>query len=118
MTSAVQIGNPIEEKKLSEAILRARDRDLFSAITDCGAGGLSSAVSELSSGFGVNVYLDKVPLKYKGLSYTEIWISESQERMVLFTQEDKIKELKKIFDEEEVAFTVIGDAVNTLYLDY
>lgn len=112
LTSAVQIGNPIEEKKLTEAILRARDEDLFTAITDCGAGGLSSAVSELSEKHGANVYLEKVPLKYRGLSYTEIWISESQERMVFFTQKDKLDKLGEIFAEEEVEITVIGEVVS------
>ena len=108
LTSAVQIGNPIEEKKLAQAIIRARDEGLISAITDCGAGGLSSAVGELAKDFGAQVYLDKVPLKYKGLSYTEIWISESQERMVIFTENRNLAGLKEIFDEEEVRFAVIG----------
>jgi phosphoribosylformylglycinamidine synthase len=112
LTSAVQIGNPIEEKKVVEALLRARDKDLFSAITDCGAGGLSSAVSELSKDFGAKVFLEKVPLKYRGLTYTEIWISESQERMVLFTQKDKLPELKRIFEEEETELIVIGEVTN------
>ncbi len=108
LTSAVQIGNPIEEKKLTEAILRARDKDLFSAITDCGAGGISSAITELSKGQGVEVYLDQVPLKYRGLSYTEIWISESQERMVFFTRDEHLPELKKIFNQEDVELSVVG----------
>jgi phosphoribosylformylglycinamidine synthase len=80
---AVQIGNPIEEKKLVDAVMKATERGLFDAITDCGAGGLSSAVGELGESCGAEVWLEKVPLKYKGLSYAEIWISESQERMVL-----------------------------------
>lgn len=108
LTSAVQIGNAIEEKKLTEAILRARDKNLFTAITDCGAGGLSSAVTELASEQGVEVYLEKVPLKYRGLSYTEIWISESQERMVFFANSESLKELEGIFKEEEVELSVIG----------
>lgn len=108
LTSAVQIGNAIEEKKLTEAILRARDKNLFNAITDCGAGGLSSAVSELAYGQGAEVHLERVPLKYRGLSYTDIWISESQERMVLFAKEENLKELEDIFKEEEVELTTIG----------
>ena len=80
---AVQIGNPITEKKMSEAILKARDENCYSAITDCGAGGLSSAVGEMGEELGCEVHLDRVPLKYQGLSYDEIWISEAQERMVL-----------------------------------
>ncbi len=109
LTSAVQIGNPIEEKKLIEAIIRLRDANLIHAITDCGAGGLSSAIGELAKEWGAEVWLDKVPLKYEGLSYTEIWISESQERMVLFVEKNDLEEIKTIFDEEEVLFSVIGE---------
>ncbi|MFH1504761.1 MAG: phosphoribosylformylglycinamidine synthase subunit PurL [Candidatus Omnitrophota bacterium] len=120
LTSAVQIGNPIEEKKLTEAILRARDKNLFNSITDCGAGGISSAITELAREHGVKVNLDKIPLKYKGLTYTEIWISESQERMVFFTQKEKLPELKEIFDEEDAGLTVVGEvtADNKLKLFY
>lgn len=113
LTSAVQVGNPIEEKKLTEAIIRARDKDLFSAITDCGAGGIASAITELAAECGVEVDLEKVPLKYKGLTYTEIWISESQERMVFFTSEDNLGELKQIFDEEDVELTVVGKVTDS-----
>jgi phosphoribosylformylglycinamidine synthase len=113
LTSAVQIGNAIEEKKVAEAILRARDRGLLSAITDCGAGGLSSAVTELAQRHGVEVYLEKVPLKYTGLSYTEIWISESQERMVFFAKDKSLKELREIFKEEDVELTVIGKVTDS-----
>lgn len=108
LTSAVQVGNPIEEKKLTEAILRARDLDLFNAITDCGAGGLSSAITELAGECGVEVNLEKVPLKYRGLSYTEIWISESQERMVFFAPESNLDKLREIFGEEDVELSVVG----------
>jgi len=117
LTSAVQIGNPIEEKKLTEAILRSRDRDLFDAITDCGAGGISSAISELAQEHGVRVQLDMVPLKYRGLSYTEIWISESQERMVFFTSRKNLERLREIFAEEDVALTVVGEVTDTKKLE-
>ncbi len=80
---AVQIGNAITEKMVLDVLLAARDRGLYRAITDCGAGGLSSAVGEMGEKIGAVVWLDRVPLKYQGLSYTEIWISEAQERMVL-----------------------------------
>ena len=66
-----------------DVILQARDRGLFRAITDCGAGGFSSAVGEMGAELGAEVDLERAPLKYEGLSYTEIWISEAQERMVL-----------------------------------
>lgn len=108
LTQAVQIGNPIEEKKLTEAIIKATQENLINALTDCGAGGLSSAVTELTKEKGAEVWLDKVPLKYKGLSYTEIWISESQERMILIVSPQNLERLKRIFSEEEAEFTVIG----------
>src|SRR4051812_9723093 len=76
---AVQIGNAITQKKMLDVILQARDRNLFSAITDCGAGGLSSAIGEMGEKLGATVELDTVRLKYAGLRYVEIWISEAQE---------------------------------------
>lgn len=106
--SAVQIGNPVEEKKLVEALMRARDEGLYTAITDCGGGGLSSAVGEMGAELGVEVHLERVPLKYRGLSYTEIWISEAQERMVLAVPQNLLDRLKQICAEEEVEITVIG----------
>ena len=71
------------EKMVLDVLLAARDRGLFNAVTDCGAGGFSSAVGEMGEKIGAEVWLDRAPLKYAGLSYTEIWISEAQERMVL-----------------------------------
>ncbi|MDD5681265.1 MAG: phosphoribosylformylglycinamidine synthase subunit PurS, partial [Candidatus Omnitrophica bacterium] len=105
---AVQIGNAITEKKMTDAILKARDKKLYKAITDCGAGGLSSAVGEMGEETGAEVYLEKVPLKYHGLAYCEIWISEAQERMVLAVSPEKIDEIKEIFEMENVDATVIG----------
>ena len=86
---AVQIGNAITEKMLLDVLLVARDRGLYHAVTDCGAGGFSSAVGEMGEKIGAEVWLDRVPLKYDGLSYTEIWISEAQERMVLAVSPDR-----------------------------
>lgn len=112
-SGAVQIGNPIQEKKMVDTILQARDRNLYHAITDCGGGGLSSAVGEMGKDLGVKVYLEKVPLKYRGLSYTEIWISESQERMILSVAEEKIDELLEVFGSENVEAAVIGEFTDT-----
>ncbi len=105
---AVQIGNAIMEKKVADTVLQARDLNLYTAITDCGGGGLSSAIGEMGEETGVEVDLEKVPLKYQGLSYTEIWISEAQERMVMSVpviHKDKILE---IFQKENVDATFIG----------
>jgi phosphoribosylformylglycinamidine synthase len=105
---AVQIGNAITEKKVQDVILQARDRGLFTAITDCGAGGFSSAVGEMGADTGATVDLEKAPLKYDGLSYTEIWISESQERMVLSVPPARWDELKRLCESEDVEATVLG----------
>jgi len=108
-TESVQIGNPIVEKKLIDTIIKARDRGLYRRITDCGGGGLSSAVGEMGEETGVRVYLDKVPLKHIGLSYDEIWISESQERMALAVPPENIEELMSLFASEDVEAAVIGE---------
>ena len=105
---AVQIGNAITQKKMADVILQARDRGLFSGITDCGAGGLSSAIGEMGEKTGAFVTLGKVPLKYAGLRYDEIWISEAQERMVLSVPQDKVKELLDLSALEDVETSVIG----------
>ncbi|MBU6391089.1 MAG: phosphoribosylformylglycinamidine synthase subunit PurL, partial [Planctomycetes bacterium] len=105
---AVQIGNAITEKALLDTLLQARDKGLYNCITDCGAGGLSSAVGEMGQDLGALVNLGKVPLKYEGLSYTEIWISEAQERMVLAVPPEKEHDILGLFSAENVEATVIG----------
>jgi len=115
--SSVQIGDPITEKKLIDVLLKARDRQLYRRITDCGGGGLSSAVGEMAEETGVRVYLERVPLKYSGLSYTEIWISESQERMVLAVPPNTVDQLISLFQSEGVEATVIGEFTDTRRLE-
>ncbi|NUQ49488.1 MAG: hypothetical protein HUU27_06170, partial [Phycisphaerae bacterium] len=108
---AVQIGNAITEKRVLDAVLAARDDErgcLFSAITDCGAGGLSSAVGEMGEHTGAVVDLERVPLKYAGLRYDEIWISEAQERMVLAVPPQNLDRFLEIMRQEECEATVIG----------
>jgi len=105
---AVQIGNPITEKKMLDVLVQANEAGLYEAITDCGAGGLSSAVGEMGSELGAEVDLEKVPLKYAGLNYSEIWISEAQERMVIAVKPENVKAIMKIFDDENVESTIIG----------
>jgi phosphoribosylformylglycinamidine synthase II len=107
--SSVQIGNPITEKKMVDVLLKARDKGLYRRITDCGGGGLSSAVGEMGAETGARVELEKVPLKYFGLSYTEIWLSEAQERMVLAVPPESADELISLFSSEDVEATVIGE---------
>ena len=105
---AVQIGNAITEKKVLDTMLQARDEELYTAVTDCGAGGLSSAVGEMGEELGVVVDLEDIPLKYAGLSYTEIWISEAQERMVFAVPPKNIDRMLEIFSSEDVEAVVIG----------
>jgi phosphoribosylformylglycinamidine synthase len=117
---AVQIGNAIEEKKVLDVLLQARDRGLYNAVTDCGAGGFSSAVGEMGADVGAEVQLDRAPLKYEGLSYTEIWISEAQERMVLAVPPNKWKELQTLCTSEGVEAVTLGtfEATGKLRLFY
>jgi phosphoribosylformylglycinamidine synthase II len=108
---AVQIGNAITEKRFLDAVLQARDAAggcLYTAITDCGAGGLSSAVGEMGEEIGAVVDLGSVPLKYAGLRYDEIWISEAQERMVVAVPPANLAAFLDIMRGEEVEATVIG----------
>lgn len=107
-SGAVQIGNAITEKKVLDTILKARDEGLYTCITDCGAGGLSSAVGEMGAEIGADASVDQVPLKYEGLSYMEIWISEAQERMVLAVPPEKLDRIMEVFRSENVEATVIG----------
>ncbi|MCJ7605779.1 MAG: phosphoribosylformylglycinamidine synthase subunit PurS, partial [Dehalococcoidales bacterium] len=116
-SSSVQIGDPIVEKKALDAILVARERNLYVRIHDIGGGGLSSGVGETGEKTGVRVDLDKVPLKYAGLSYFEIWVSESQERMLLAVSPDKIDEILTLFRNEAVEATVIGEYTDTKRLE-
>ena len=110
--SAVQIGNPIVEKKVTDVILKARDEKLYNAITDCGAGGFSSAVGEMGKDIGVRVYLEKAPLKYAGIAPWEIWISEAQERMVLAVPRENLERIMQIFDSENVEAVNLGEFTN------
>lgn len=108
---AVQIGNAITQKKTMDVILQARDHAdgcLFHAITDCGAGGFSSAVGEMGEKVGAHVQLENAPLKYPGLSYTEIWISEAQERMVLAVPAKHVEPLRNLCQDEDVGFCDLG----------
>ena len=117
---AVQIGNAITQKKTLDVILQARDprkhglevaedRPLFHAISDCGAGGFSSAVGEMAEKIGATVTLDTAPLKYAGLTYTEVWISEAQERMPLAVPPGNVAMLRQLAEAEGVGFCDLGE---------
>ncbi|HEV7279330.1 MAG TPA: phosphoribosylformylglycinamidine synthase subunit PurL [Pirellulaceae bacterium] len=119
-SGAVQIGHAVTEKMAMDVLLAARDRGLFRAVTDCGAGGFSSAVGEMGEELGAEVHLDRAPLKYAGLSYAEIWISEAQERMVFAVPPEKWEEMRGLCESEGVEATVLGtfEATGRLRLFY
>ena len=107
--TAVQIGDPITQKKMTDFLLLARDRDLYRAITDNGAGGLSSSVGEMArlSG-GCELDLAKAPLKYAGLQPWEILLSEAQERMTLAVEPEKVDAFLSLARKMGVEATVLG----------
>lgn len=109
--TAVQIGDPITEKKFSDALVKeARDMNLYTSITDNGAGGLSCSVAEMAKECGgARVDLDKVPLKYPNMEPWQIWISESQERMTLSVPKNKWLTFKNLMNKRGVEATVIGE---------
>ncbi len=106
--AAVQIGHPIHEKQVLEVLLAARDEGLYNAVTDCGAGGLSSAVGEMAADLGADVELSEVPLKYGGLRPWEIWLSEAQERMVLAISPGHWPRLLELCALHQVEATALG----------
>lgn len=108
--TAVQIGDPITQKKFTDAIIKdIRALGLYNAITDNGAGGLSSSVGEMGGDTnGFTVELDKVPLKYPGMQPWEIWISESQERMTLAVPPENIEKLQSLLAKRGSESWVIG----------
>ena len=108
-SGAVQIGNAIEEKKLQEVLLDLRDRGLLHAVTDCGAGGLSSAVGEMARETGATVQLERAPLKYEGLAPWEVWVSEAQERMVLAVSPERVQEVLAAFAAEDSEAVDLGE---------
>jgi phosphoribosylformylglycinamidine synthase len=105
----VQIGDPYTQKKMHDFLLEARDRGLIAFITDNGGGGLSSSVGE-SARFsnGVEIELDRVPLKYEGLDQWEIWVSESQERMTVAVHPEHLDRFMALSRKHDVESTVIG----------
>lgn len=114
--TAVQIGDPITQKKMADFLYKARDLGLYNAITDNGAGGLSSSVGEMAefSG-GCEIHLDKAPLKYAGLNPWEILVSESQERMTLAVPNKNIKKFLQLSKKYDVESSIIGKFTSSGY---
>ena len=107
---AVQLGNPILKEPLIHACLEAADEKLIAGMKDLGGGGLSSASGELvhAGGFGSEIHLERVPLRETGLAPWEIWVSESQERMILAVEPPNLPRLRAIFERWEVPLAVVG----------
>lgn len=111
--SVVQIGDPITQKRLGDFLIEARKLNLFSSVTDNGAGGLSSSVGEMAGlTNGAIVDLDRAPTKYPGLSPFELMVSESQERMTFSVPKEKIDQFLQLSEKRNVLSSVIGEFTN------
>ena len=107
---AVQLGNPILKEPLIHVVLEANESGIIKGMKDLGGGGLGSVVGEMcySGGMSAEIHLDKVPLKEEGMTPWEIWVSESQERMLLALKEKDLKKLKEICEKWDVEMSIIG----------
>ncbi|PYB68116.1 phosphoribosylformylglycinamidine synthase subunit PurL [Thermoplasma sp. Kam2015] len=107
---AIQLGNPIVEHPMIKAVLEANDEGLIRAMKDLGGGGLSSAATEMvyAGGFGAEIVLDDIKLKESSMSGWEIWISESQERMLMECYPEDVEKIKRIAEKWNLDFSVIG----------
>lgn len=112
--TAVQIGDPITQKRMTDMLLIARDRGLYNSITDNGAGGLSSSVGEMAQDTnGFVLHLDRAPLKYEGLRPWEVLLSEAQERMTLAVPPKHLEEFLDLAKKMDVEATVLGEFTNS-----
>ena len=109
---SVQIGDPFRGKALIEVSLELVERDLVLSLQDCGAAGLASSLSEMAREVGVDVYLDRVPLREDDLEPWEIMISESQERMVAVVTPERVDAVRAVCDRWELPCTVIGEVTD------
>ena len=114
---AVQIGDPITQKKMSDFLIEARDAGLYRVLTDNGAGGLSSSIGEMATGpGGAAVDLSRAPLKYAGLQPWEVWLSEAQERMTLAVEPGKMEALRALAARRDVELSDLGAFDDSGYL--
>ncbi|MGC8609259.1 MAG: phosphoribosylformylglycinamidine synthase subunit PurL, partial [Thermoplasmata archaeon] len=110
---AIQLGNPIIEQPMIKAVVEANDMGILKAMKDLGGGGLSSAVSEMvfAGGFGTEVNLDGLYLKDSNMSAWEIWISESQERMLIEVEPKDVDRLKEVMDKWGLEMSILGKVI-------
>ena len=110
----VQIGDPFTGKKLIEASLELAEGGLVESLQDCGAAGLASALAEMArDGAGIDVHLDRVPLREAEMEPWEIMISESQERMVAVVRPQMLDAVRRVCAQWELPCTPVGDVTDT-----
>jgi phosphoribosylformylglycinamidine synthase subunit PurL len=110
---SVQVGDPFTGKKLIEASLELVEAGLVESLQDCGAAGLASSLAEMAREVGVDVHLDRVPLREDGMEPWEIMISESQERMVAVVRPERLVEVEAVLDRWELHRAAIGEVTET-----
>ena len=110
---SVQVGDPFTGKRLIEVSLELVERGAVESLQDCGAAGLASSLSEMAAEFGIDVHLDRVPLREEGMEPWEVMISESQERMVAIVTPSRLAEVENVIDRWELHHAVIGEITET-----
>lgn len=110
---SVQVGDPFTGKRLIEVSVELVERGLVLSLQDCGAAGLASSLSEMAADFGIDVHLDRVPLREEGMEPWEVMISESQERMVAIVTPERLSEVEAVIDRWELHRAVIGEVTET-----
>jgi len=110
---SVQVGDPFTGKKLIEVSLELVERGLVESLQDCGAAGLASSLAEMAADYGIDVHLDRVPLREEGMEPWEVMISESQERMVAIARPERIVEVEEVCDRWELRSAAIGEVTET-----
>ena len=113
---SVQIGDPFTGKKLIEASIELVSSGLVESLQDCGAAGIASALSEMAADYGIEVHLDRVPLREKGMEPWEVMISESQERMVAILRPEMLEAAEAVLDRWELHHAVIGEVTDSALL--
>ncbi len=110
---SVQIGDPFTGKKLIEVSVELVERGLVDSLQDCGAAGLASSLSEMAAEYGIDVHLDRVPLREEGMEPWEVMISESQERMVAVVAPERLADVQEVCDRWELHYAVVGEVTET-----
>ncbi len=110
---SVQIGDPFTGKKLIESSVELTSSGLVESLQDCGAAGIASSLSEMAAEFGIDVHLDRVPLREEGMEPWEVMISESQERMIAIVRPQMLEAVEAVLDRWELEHAVVGEVTAT-----